>query len=1028
MSFRGIKSGTQKDRRPIHETKWMYTPNDLARMQGRFGILAEMGGVQGVAAALRSDPKNGLFKDEMDADAQFGVRRGVFGTNIYEKPPLKTIWEHAWEALHDPMLIILCIAGLVSLVLGAIEHPNSGWIEGLAIWVAVILVVAVGSFNNWSQEREFRALDESKKKSRCIVIRDGKQHDIEQEQVNVGDLVQLAAGAAIPCDGILVSVEPIKVNESQMTGESRDVVKDYNDPFLSAGTEIREGECIMLAVAVGSNSAYGRIMSSLAQEPEPTPLQEKLEKAASLIGYIGGAVAIALFIVLTIRKIVEIYGEDGTGDDGELRDLLDYFIISVTVVVVAVPEGLPLAVTISLAYSMKKMRKDNNFVRVLSACETMGNATTICSDKTGTLTQNQMRVVECMLGGEYSSSVPAASSIAPHMRKLLIGGLVINSKAYCEQEDMEPTKDPELWPWKEGNQTEIGLLSWLVRYNIDINGERERAIVEKSYPFDSVKKRSSVILHKEAPETGFRRYFKGAAETILDSCRYMVHPTEARLIPLEGETRRQAAVTIDKLTRRGLRTIAFSYVDFDAMERDEDQKLVDPPERNDCVFIGVAGIKDPLRPESKGAVRDCQKAGIVVRMVTGDHLETAKFIARECGILTSPQHAAVTGPEFRALVQNNMQKELQELIPRLRVLARSAPEDKSALVKWLKQHGHVVAATGDGTNDAPALKEANVGLAMGITGTDVAKAAAQIQILDDNFRSIVESVKWGRSVYDNIRKFVQFQLTINFVALALTLISALAGFDTPLKAVQLLWVNLIMDTMAALALGTEEPTRKLLQRKPYHIEASLISPVMWRNMFGQAALQLVVLLLMLFEGHHIWRQFADPDKYWVPEHSAPFTKVGVNATSGEDIFLPSEQVLEDWENSKQHSTIIFNAFVWLQIFNEINSRKVNEEMNVFENFFDNYIFNVILLVTIFFQALMVEVFGAFAQTEGLTWEMWLSCIFIGTWSLPVGMLIRFIPVNYEAGRIHVPPETFDGAMLERPDDEVHFELENIVSS
>jgi Ca2+-transporting ATPase len=363
--------------------------------------------------------------------------------------------------------------------------------------------------------------------------------------------------------------------------------------------------------------------------------------------------------------------------------------------------------------------------------------------------------------------------------------------------------------------------------------------------------------------------------------------------------------SVDGLTCQGLRTIGFGYYDLENVEYDDTGKLVDPEHVDELVWVGVVGIKDPLRAETTDSVRKCQKAGIIVRMVTGDHVDTARFIARECGILTSPNHIFMTGDQFRKLVNSGNEQELERVIPKLRVLARSKPEDKETLVRWLKAHGEVVAATGDGTNDAPALKAANVGVAMFIVGTQVAKAAAEINILDDNFASIVKAVVWGRSVYDNIRKFVQFQLTINIVALAVTLIGACSVFfvsnanltvahhnTTPLKAVQLLWVNLIMDTMAALALGTELPTDSLLDRTPYEPMASLCSPIMWRNIFGQSALQLGALLWILYS----------PTTFFGP---------GVHASMPAII-----------DKSDHHYTLIFNTFVFLQVFNEINSRKV----------------------------------------------------------------------------------------------------------
>ena len=473
---------------------------------------------------------------------------------------------------------------------------------------------------------------------------------------------------------------------------------------------------------------------------------------------------------------------------------------------------------------------------------------------------------------------------------------------------------------------------------------------------------------------GYRRYLKGAAEVIVANCSQMVDE-KGRVKRLSVEEKAALVELIEGMTRQGLRSIGFSYLNYAEVRRDEDNNLVEPPDSADAVFIGVVGIKDPLRPEAFKAVRACQRAGVIVRMVTGDHIETAKFIARECGILTSDHHIALLGEDFRAMIAQGQDARLRELIPRLRVLARSKPEDKEALVSWLKREGEIVAVTGDGTNDAPALKAANVGIAMFQAGTAVAKAAAQIWILDDNFESIVQAIMWGRAVYDNIRKFVQFQVTVNIVALSLAVIGALSGYGEPLTAVQLLWVNLIMDTFAALALGTEAPSRVLLDRRPYKPDAFIISPVMWRNIGFQSVYQVAVLLLLLFA-----------DSY----------------------------LTLSWSRDA-HYTVIFNAFVWMQLFNEVNSRKCNQEWNVFAALLDNTMFPAIILGTIAVQVVMVQWVGAFASTVPLNGAEWALCIGLGAGCLPMGIVQRLVRVDYEFGQIELDERTFEGADLESDD-------------
>eukprot|EP00457_Paulinella_chromatophora_P002917 gb/GEZN01002922.1/.p1 GENE.gb/GEZN01002922.1/~~gb/GEZN01002922.1/.p1 ORF type:complete len:727 (+),score=94.44 gb/GEZN01002922.1/:233-2182(+) len=611
------------------------------------------------------------------------------------------------------------------------------------------------------------------------------------------------------------------------------------------------------------------------------------------------------------------------------------------------------------------------------------------------------------------------------LRKLLVQGVVVNGLSYVPKAKAEAvcvmrSDKPEEWSWEgEGNQTDRALISWLFGYNtytpvankqafddfikgyteavnkedflkdnavpnsgwaldwLNLENERERAApVPKSFPFDSRKKFSSIILNADGG--GYRQIFKGAPENLLKFCSKTVKDSDGTLADINKD---EADGIILKMAQGGLRTIGLAYVDYPTLPLDpETGKLLDPPETKDGVFFCVVGIQDPLRPDSRAAVLRSQRAGVCVRMVTGDHLETAKSIAMECEILTSKDHVAMLGEDLRALFAAGHEEELRTIIPNLRVLARSKPQDKEQLVEWLMDNGDIVGVTGDGTNDAPALKKANVGIAMGIAGTAVAQAAARIVILDDRFASVVTSIKWGRCVYDNIKKFVQFQVTVNLTALIISLVGALGGVTNPLKAVQLLWVNLIMDTMAALALGTEKPTDSLLDRKPYNPQCSIISHIMWRNITIQTLYQLVVLILLLF----------------VPQLFFPATKWEEKDINGHLIY------------EEEHLTIVFNTFVWMQIFNEINARKCNQEQNVFDKFFDNSYFSVILIVTIVMQFLMVEFFGRFAETVPLSLREWGGCVILGAISLfPVGVLCRLIPVDADAGRISQPADAFN---------------------
>ena len=503
----------------------------------------------------------------------------------------------------------------------------------------------------------------------------------------------------------------------------------------------------------------------------------------------------------------------------------------------AVPEGLPLAVTISLAYSMKKMLIDQNFVRHLSACETMGGATTICSDKTGTLTQNRMTVTEGYFAGtKYATFPTLKDGISKEFSDELALSIACSSEAYILE---KPNGRHEF----VGSSTECALLLTLKDWGLDykqirIDHEKDKL---HTHGFTSARKMSSVVV--KMPNGKLRNYVKGAAEWVVKKCTMVLQP-DGSVKTLDEEAMEQMLALIFDMANRGLRCICLTYTDYPAdipAEFFEDHDASD----SNLIIQALVGIKDPVRPEVPAAVATCQKAGIVVRMVTGDNIHTAMHIATDCGIIYDEEHTAMEGPTFRKMHAEKL-LELQALLPNLRVLARSSPEDKLTLVKLLKEAGHVVAVTGDGTNDGPALKESDVGLAMGIAGTEVAKEAADIIILDDNFSSIVKSVLWGRSVFNNIRKFLQFQLTVNTSALIICFIGAVVGMVEALNVLQLLWVNLIMDTLGALALATEAPSQALLDQAPHGHDEPLINRSMWRHIFVQGLYQVVVMLICLY--------------------------------------------------------------------------------------------------------------------------------------------------------------------------------------
>ncbi|XP_026474492.1 plasma membrane calcium-transporting ATPase 2 isoform X2 [Ctenocephalides felis] len=717
---------------------------------------------------------------------------------------------------------------------------------------------------------------------------------------------------------------------------------------------------------------------SEGHKKEKSVLQAKLTKLAIQIGYAGSTIAMLTVIILMTQFCIKTFViDEKPWKNTYINDLVRHFIIGVTVLVVAVPEGLPLAVTLSLAYSVKKMMKDNNLVRHLDACETMGNATAICSDKTGTLTTNRMTVVQSYICEKLCKSARFADFPA-QVGNLIVQGISVNS-AYTSR--IMPSQDPGELPMQVGNKTECALLGFVQSLGKSYQAVRDD-ITEESftrvYTFNSVRKSMSTVIPRQGG--GYRLFTKGASEMVLKRCAF-IYGHDGRLEKFTRDMQeRLLHQVIEPMACDGLRTISIAYRDFVPGKAEINQVHAETePNWNDednivnnLTCLCVVGIEDPVRPEVPDAIRKCQKAGITVRMVTGDNINTARSIATKCGILKPQEDFLILeGKEFNRRIRDSngdvQQHLLDKVWPKLRVLARSSPTDKYTLVKGIidsnvSESREVVAVTGDGTNDGPALKKADVGFAMGIAGTDVAKEASDIILTDDNFTSIVKAVMWGRNVYDSIAKFLQFQLTVNVVAVIVAFIGACAVQDSPLKAVQMLWVNLIMDTLASLALATEVPTADLLLRKPYGRTKPLISRTMMKNILGQSVYQLTVIFTLLFVGDKL---------------------LDIDSGRGADYgSLPT-----------QHFTVIFNAFVLMTLFNEFNARKIHGQRNVFEGIFTNPIFYTIWVGTAVAHVVIVQYGDLAFSTKGLNLEQWLWCLFFGFGTLLWGQIVTTVPTR-----------------------------------
>ncbi|KYN03663.1 Plasma membrane calcium-transporting ATPase 2 [Cyphomyrmex costatus] len=963
------------DGRPAQYGVTLKQLRELMELRGREGVnkINGYGGVQEICKKLYTSPNEGLSGSA--ADIQH--RRDTFGSNMIPPKPPKTFLQLVWEALQDVTLIILEVAALVSLGL-SFYHPADdektqerererkreiftiysfrlspasvdedeakyGWIEGLAILISVIVVVLVTAFNDYSKERQFRGLQSRiEGEHKFSVIRQGEVKQISVSDIVVGDICQIKYGDLLPADGILIQSNDLKVDESSLTGESDHVKKgEAFDPMVLSGTHVMEGSGKMLVTAVGVNSQAGIIFTLLGaavdqQEQEIKKMKKEAKKQRKKKSLPAAVEAVE----------VEVEVE---------------------------------AVAVAVAAVSSKMMKDNNLVRHLDACETMGNATAICSDKTGTLTTNRMTVVQSYICEKMCKTTPNFSDIPSHIGELIIQAISINS-AYTSR--IMESQDPAELPTQVGNKTECALLGFVLALGKKYQTVRDDYPEEtftRVYTFNSVRKSMSTVIPRKGG--GFRLFTKGASEIIMKKCAF-IYGREGHLETFTRDMQeRLVKNVIEPMACDGLRTISIAYRDFVPGKAEINQVHIDNEPNwddednlvNNLTCLCIVGIEDPVRPEVPDAIKKCQKAGITVRMVTGDNINTARSIALKCGILKPNEDFLILeGKEFNRRIRDSNGEVQQHLLdkvwPKLRVLARSSPTDKYTLVKGIidskaSDSREVVAVTGDGTNDGPALKKADVGFAMGIAGTDVAKEASDIILTDDNFSSIVKAVMWGRNVYDSIAKFLQFQLTVNVVAVIVAFIGACAVQDSPLKAVQMLWVNLIMDTLASLALATELPTPDLLLRRPYGRTKPLISRTMMKNILGQAFYQLGVIFALLFAGDLM----LDID-----------TGRGVAAAGG---------------GPTQHFTVIFNTFVMMTLFNEFNARKIHGQRNVFQGIFTNPIFYSIWICTCFAQVFIIQ-YGKMAfSTKALSLDQWLWCLFFGIGTLIWGQIVTTIPTR-----------------------------------
>ena len=867
--------------------------------------------------------------------------REKYGANLLTPPKRPSLLKLYLEKFEDPVVRVLLIAAVFSLIISVIENEYA---ETIGIIAAILLATGIGFYFEYDANKKFDLLNAVNEETLVKVIRNGRIQEIPRKDVVVGDIVVLETGEEIPADGELIEAISLQVNESNLTGEpviNKTIIEadfdeeaTYASNLVMRGTTVVDGHGSMKVLRVGDATEIGKVArQSTEQTTEPTPLNIQLTKLANLIGKIGFTVAGLAFLIFFIKDVV-LYFDFGALNGWHdwlpvLERTLKYFMMAVTLIVVAVPEGLPMSVTLSLALNMRRMLATNNLVRKMHACETMGAITVICTDKTGTLTQNLMQVHEPNFYGLKDGGKLADDDIS----RLIAEGISANSTAF-----LVDTGEGEK-PNGVGNPTEVALLLWLNSQKRNYLELREGARVLDQLTFSTERKFMATLV--KSPLIGKKvLYIKGAPEIVLGKCKEVI--LDGRRVD-SVEYRSTVEAQLLGYQNMAMRTLGFAFRLVEDNEPDDCVALVS---ENNLNFLGVVAISDPIRPDVPAAVAKCQSAGIGIKIVTGDTPGTATEIARQIGLWKpeDTERNRITGVAFAELSD----EEALDRVMDLKIMSRARPTDKQRLVQLLQQKGAVVAVTGDGTNDAPALNHAQVGLSMG-TGTSVAKEASDITLLDDSFNSIGTAVMWGRSLYKNIQRFIVFQLTINFVALLIVLLGSIVGTELPLTVTQMLWVNLIMDTFAALALASIPPSESVMNDKPRRSTDFIISKAMQHNIFGVGTLFLVVLMAMIYY----------------------FT----NADGGMTV---------------QRLTIFFTFFVMLQFWNLFNARVFGTTDSAFKGLTKSYGMELIVLAILGGQFLIVQFGGAVFRTEPLDWQTWLIIIGSSSLVLWIGELIRLV--------------------------------------
>lgn len=885
---------------------------------------------------MAKDNLKGLTAEQVEES------RRKYGANVLTPPERISLWKQFLEKFEDPIIRILLLAWVLSMIISSVhcwgpeQEGFSAFLEPIGIFIAIMLASTIGFFFEVKAARAFEVLNAVNDDVMVTVVRDGKVQEVSRKDVVVGDIVMLNMGDETPADGVLLEARSLQMNESTLTGEpviSKTTVEaefdseaTYPSNRVLRSTTVVDGHGIMCVELVGDATEYGKVnQGALIDNNLETPLQLQLRRLAGVISKMGYAVAAITFMLLTVK----LFLADGTLDTMDIISaLLHNFMIAVTLIVVSVPEGLPMSVTLSLALSMNRMLKTNNLVRKMHACETMGAATVICTDKTGTLTQNRMQVHETNFFSLKNQQLGNDDASA-----LVKEGIAVNSTANLNISDSEVKTI--------GNPTEAALLLWLNSNGVDYIPLRDGAKVISQLTFSTERKYMATVVNSQLLRKKVL-YVKGAPEIVLANCNRVV--TSGGYATVE-ESRAAIESKLYEYQGMAMRTLGFACQIL--KEGDNEAPYADGRlAGTDLTFLGFVAISDPVRADVPEAVQSCLSAGIDVKIVTGDTPGTAREIGRQIGIVNDEivAETVITGPEFEALSDDEAAKRVMGL----KIMCRARPMDKQRLVRLLQEQDAVVAVTGDGTNDAPALKAAQVGLSMG-DGTSVAKEASDITIIDNSFASIARAVMWGRSLYKNIQRFLLFQLTINVAACLVVMIGSVLGTSSPLTITQMLWVNLIMDTFAAGALASLPPSWSVMKERPRKSGENgdfIITKPMARSIFGIGSLFMAVQLALL-------------------------------------LWFNADGVLTPYEQSE-----FFTFFVMLQFWNMFNAKAYMTGCSAFKGLFSDYMFLSVCALIVIGQVLIVTFGGVMFNVVPLSLESWLAIIAVTSLVLWVGEIIR----------------------------------------